>query len=275
MSDITKPIMLDETGRAIVNALMQNDIVTQKEAEISNYADAKLQTILDEIPPSYSEILHIVESISAFVTPEQFGAKGDGISDDTEAIQSALDSNYPVVFYSNHSYKISDTLVINHPKVVYGNNARIFASTSENEYADGMIDVDSTEDVTLYNLYVDGNATAACGVLISQSTNISIIGCKIIGIENATNIDCQGIRLHRSNKCSIYNAYIVGVEYKGTARKSARGILYNLCTGCIVENSYISNVFAPKSQPAGDGDGRQHQTADKRNNRRSHRTKRL
>lgn len=45
------------------------------------------------------------------VTPERYGAKGDGITDDTAAFQTALAENR-VVFVPGGTYKLSDTLVI-------------------------------------------------------------------------------------------------------------------------------------------------------------------
>lgn len=63
MAEITKPIMLDETGKAIVNALMQNDIVTQKTAEISAAADIKLAEVLNSIPEDYTNLEGRVDKV--------------------------------------------------------------------------------------------------------------------------------------------------------------------------------------------------------------------
>lgn len=51
------------------------------------------------------------DSLKAFVTPQMYGAKADGETDDTQAIQDAIDSGYNVYFPSG-TYAIYDTITI-------------------------------------------------------------------------------------------------------------------------------------------------------------------
>lgn len=48
------------------------------------------------------------------ITPQMFGAKGDGITDDTEAIQSAIDSlpNGGVLYFPLGKYIVSEELLV-------------------------------------------------------------------------------------------------------------------------------------------------------------------
>lgn len=61
--------------------------------------------------------LYAILIIDNYVTPEQFGAYGDGIHDDTTAIQNAFDSNNVIM---KKSYLISDSLTLPSNIVVDG-----------------------------------------------------------------------------------------------------------------------------------------------------------
>ena len=63
MSEVIKPIMLDETGKAIVAALLQNDIVAAKTAEISAAAEEIKNEVLASIPEDYTELTNEVDEI--------------------------------------------------------------------------------------------------------------------------------------------------------------------------------------------------------------------
>lgn len=46
--------------------------------------------------------------LGMFATPEMYGAKGDGVTDDTQAFKDALDNNMTVVCYPNKTYVIHE-----------------------------------------------------------------------------------------------------------------------------------------------------------------------
>ena len=67
-----------------------------------------------QIPNSF------IRKISPFVSVKDFGAKGDGITDDTVAIQDALNSNESVIMIPKGHYIISSTIVIPKGKAIIG-----------------------------------------------------------------------------------------------------------------------------------------------------------
>ena len=52
-----------------------------------------------------------------YVTPQMFGAVGNGWTDDTEAIQKAIDSNL-AVYFPRGEYVINDSLIIDNKKFI-------------------------------------------------------------------------------------------------------------------------------------------------------------
>lgn len=77
-----------------------------------------------ETPNNSISLNKLVLGDIQYVTPEQFGAKGDGITDDTAAIQSAIDTQLPVVFGNNKTYICVKFNLYNGSKL-YGNGATL------------------------------------------------------------------------------------------------------------------------------------------------------
>ena len=58
-------------------------------------------------------------ALSGFVTPQMYGAKGDGVTDDTAAIQQAIDEN-DVIHIPRGIYLISDSLIVEADNRLHG-----------------------------------------------------------------------------------------------------------------------------------------------------------
>ena len=67
-------------------------------------------------------------SLKAYVTPEMFGAVGDGTTDDTAALRQALSENRPV-YLKNKTYYLADTVTIPNGGHIFGGSFR-FKSVS-------------------------------------------------------------------------------------------------------------------------------------------------
>lgn len=81
-----------------------------------SYDDTEIRGLIsDEVTArerADADIINQIGSLSYYVTPQMYGAQADGSADDTLAIQTAIDSGFPVIIPKG-TYKITDSLDIN------------------------------------------------------------------------------------------------------------------------------------------------------------------
>lgn len=127
---------------------------------------------------------------SDIATPQQFGAVGDGIADDTAAVQAALNSDKGIVVIKAGTYNIKSTLTITNNVCVYMANNAILKATSD---MDSVISIDDTNvpaGPTALSSYVhfsinggqiDGNDKAKYGIKATHYHRSSVTGMSIFG----------------------------------------------------------------------------------------------
>lgn len=122
---------LGERADQLITEIHQNvDTVTRDEISKMHASGEFADIVEDQIMPAYDRRLDDAESqladieprVKATMTPEAFGAVGDGETDDTEAFRQAL----------NSGYRISCT-----PGAVYNLNSNIIKVTNTNVQLDG------------------------------------------------------------------------------------------------------------------------------------------
>lgn len=157
--------------------------------------------------------------LSNYVTPQMFGAKGDGVTDDTEAVQAALNSERTVVLPVGN-YNVS-TVTVPYGVIIYGENK------------DGsvlMVDrVNLTTHNTLSNFTIKASENAIDMVMISAENADS----------EYAQIVVQNMRFKGSDsKEKLPNMITleVSTDYK------CKG-LYGITFQNIVSNGYLNNAF--------------------------------
>ena len=101
------------------NLINSNGVILRKDfGNISSIKQPSGQTVVDKLNNEFND---------RGVNVAWYGAKGDGVTDDTAAIQSAFDSNPNghIVFSSNKTYAISEPLHIKTGLTVDGNMATL------------------------------------------------------------------------------------------------------------------------------------------------------
>lgn len=80
-------------------------------ANTGNY-NAQIEQYRAEVNRYHKELQEFM-SRAIFKTPEDFGAKGDGIADDSTAIKNALESEFNISGLIGKTYKVNDVIVTN------------------------------------------------------------------------------------------------------------------------------------------------------------------
>ena len=122
----------------------------------------------------------------AVVTPEMYGAKGDGIADDTYAVLTAISENETV--FLPHKYKITDTITIESQKTVVCYGEINYTGT-------GSAFVISYSYV---NLYINRLITTGNGIEMKPRAGEVLTHCQMDIVE------CNEIYCIGSGKIGIY-----------------------------------------------------------------------
>lgn len=114
-----------------------------------------------------------------YATPEDFGAVGDGVTDDSQAVQDACDAGYAVYFGSNKTYYLASTVTIDHDcRLFGGENSVIKTKTPTGDKAPHGIVISGTlkKTTTLTTDYSSNGTTDNCNnkFTLSDMTDISI-----------------------------------------------------------------------------------------------------
>ena len=150
--------------------------------------------------------LHVINDT---VSVNQFGAYGDGVHDDANAINNAIKSDYTNIRLEGERYKINRTIEVqNSNKFIIGNNTIIIYDDDFKFFDDYIIRIYKSNTEHIENVYLSGislvnnNTTKNDETLmlkIMWAENIDIVNCKLESTsvsENkerrVTNIDLRG-----------------------------------------------------------------------------------
>lgn len=142
-----------------------------------------------------------------FVTPEMYGAKADGITDDSAAIQSAVNQKGLILFAAGKTYKVTSTIRVPKDTVIDLNGATILSTNKHIFY--NFLEGDS------YGGYNgNGNISIINGTIIGGCISF-IHGYQIalrnLNFRNTLNDHC--IEICACDGYEIQNCSFIGMNY--------------------------------------------------------------
>lgn len=154
-----------------------------------------------------ADFLKTIEN--AYVTPEQFGAVGDGTTDDTAAIQAAVDKQGLVIFGAKKSYRVTSVVRLKSNTTLNLNGCTITSESAHLFYnflsTDAFLGYNGNGNIYIYNGRIIGGSISfihANNVLVEKvdfsntlnnhffeicaCKNYTIKNCSMVGMRTAT-----------------------------------------------------------------------------------------
>jgi hypothetical protein len=193
------------------------------------------------------------------VSVNDFGAVGDGVADDTVAIQTAFNSGAKDITFPPGTYKITATevspLVLSTSNVsVSGHGATILNATSSG-FATWKV---TGSDVTIEGLTIDGNNTSLnCFLIGDTAKRVTVAKCTVRNFQQQSGDAAFAVGIAIQNGAdtiTVSDCYIHDIQAPITG--IARGVL---TTGYATAATHATNVTIENSLfedigPVADGD---------------------
>lgn len=200
---------------------------------------------------------------SGAINVKWFGAKGDGVTDDTTTIQEALTFGGVLDFVENEVYKITSTLNIvqSGNRIINGNGCKLDFTGTEIAYGFLCTQTANSELLEISGFEIDGNSILAQAIRVQSDfsiTNILIHNNKILNLDNVSTarstagIQCSPI----SSITHIYNNFIYNVQRTqvNPGSVSSSGIVVTGASGSVtIENNVVSTIQSPSGDDDADG----------------------
>lgn len=176
-------------------------------------------------------------------SPRKYGAFGDGVYDDTEALQECI-AKERVINLHKGTYFVS-SLIIKSPVKI--KNGTIFSNWQKN-----ILQIFKANNVRIQKVVIDGNGTCENAVFASESCNIIVKKCDIHSLKSIYNCT-SGIFFKRVINSDISDCRISRVEGipdgdVGNGLGTSRAIILQQCKD--INGNCIEDIIS-----AEDGDG--------------------
>lgn len=186
--------------------------------------------------PYYNIDGDIVSMGSPFVNVVEYGAKGNGTTDDSASIQNALNalsSSGGIIYFPKGTYLIKTGLLFySNQTLFFENGATLLQGASINNLlmsycGDSVGGYNGVHDCVIYGATFDG------GSYTTNNTLVGIIHSKNIIFENCTFKNAYGT-WHNLEINSSYNVKVINCDMEGSRKSSA--------DACMIQIDAIDNT---------------------------------
>lgn len=191
-----------------------------------------------------------LKTINQYVTPEMFGAVGDGVTDDTTAIENLFNNDGIIIFDPTKEYRVSEPITVSSNTIVC-NASLIFDSQA---VTTACFMIDRANNVYLYNVRLKStndkagevlpdfpnwnncNSSNLTGFYIRESDNVTIDSCTLDCIARLTVI--KNFIDGYSNNIIYRNIICKGLTYTGASLQWVKKAVFSN-----VEMSWIELAY--------------------------------
>lgn len=208
-----------------------------------------------------AELSQTVETrLRRYVSVKDFGAVGDGVADDTAAIQAAIDATN-CLFFPAGTYNISGPATNTTTAVALKGNLEIFgegANTvirqlgntlngfSVNPLNGGTPNIaDNTKDIYIHDMSFTMELTSfrefQHSINANAVTNLLIERCRFVGWRGDAVYIGSGVGVERHNE----NVTVQDCFFDGINKNNRNGISIIDCDGALIQNNYFTRCTQP------------------------------
>lgn len=270
LGDIDQQIRDETTAREAADQTLQDNIDDEQTAREA--ADQTLQDNIDDeeaarilADQDINNRISTLESSALVINVKEYGAAGDGTTDDTAALTAALAAagdEKCTVFFPKGVYSISDPVDVKSNTTLYFDDAEILVIRTDStwkklsfslgeygnlNYSSGYNGVHDVEFINMkfnggYNASFTGTTHGGGNIGLNHCRNIKFTGCTFSNIPNDHYIDVAG-----SRDVWIQNCIFNGGTYLGSDDYEAINIDWSTEGGFphfgVFDNTNSINVF--------------------------------
>lgn len=180
----------------------QNQTITDAVHYMKTNLQVYVGQIVDEMEET-GELATVMGERMGIVTPEMYGAKGDGVTDDSEAIQAMINAAQPMgtVYFNNKTYAVAAGIVVDKKLNIDGRYCTLKAIANI-PYVMTFTGQSSLVPAFIRDITVNGDSKATVGFEIGGNGDVTQLTFERCG---ATNTKLHGFHVSPVAYCVTFN----------------------------------------------------------------------